>query len=146
MIEAARSAASVETLYWEHRRRIEDFLRGSPPSDECDRELHHQNGNPVKVLTSGTEMRAAQPYLRAGKWRHVERVSWWNDYRDAQICVFGHYAESGRQQYQYGAAYCLDFAVGYRWAERRNGQTPFRTRLAALRLPEAKLFLDGDGT
>ena len=39
--------------------------------------LLEQNGNPVKVATSGLEGPAAQRYFAGGRWRTVERVKWW---------------------------------------------------------------------
>ena len=39
-----------------------------------------QNENPVKVLCSGMEVRAAVPFFAGGKMRNLARCQWWEDY------------------------------------------------------------------
>jgi hypothetical protein len=142
MIEVAQTATCAVALYEKHRRLIEEDHKSRPDLDEIDRKLEHQNRNPVKVLTSGLERRAAEPFPVGGKMKCEERVHWWEDYRDPQTCIFGHYWTRLSKQYRHGAAYCVDFSVGKRWVERRKGGPPFKRKLAALRLPEMVLVLD----
>ncbi|MGI9245973.1 MAG: metallophosphoesterase [Steroidobacteraceae bacterium] len=132
-------------------------------------DVHYQMSNPIRVLTSGTEHRAAAPYFMAGKWRMVERGEWWRDYAGPVPVVFGHYWRwpdpragerfgpharnpfPGRAAHEWlGAddnAFCIDYCVGARFAERAGWPgLPFRSRLGALRWPERELiFEDGSG-
>ena len=39
--------------------------------------LLEQNGNPVKVATSGLEGYAPRPFFASGRWRTLERIRWW---------------------------------------------------------------------
>eukprot|EP00658_Telonema_sp_P-2_P037312 TRINITY_DN2683_c0_g1_i5.p1 TRINITY_DN2683_c0_g1~~TRINITY_DN2683_c0_g1_i5.p1 ORF type:complete len:280 (-),score=65.91 TRINITY_DN2683_c0_g1_i5:169-1008(-) len=52
-----------------------------------------QNENPVKVLTSGMEVPAPEPFFAGGKMRTLERERWWESYdgADKKLVVFGHY-------------------------------------------------------
>lgn len=127
-----------------------------------------QNQNPIKVLTSGVEREAAEPFYTSGKWRFAERIPWWNDYEHPIPVVFGHYwrrvhevdrstvgksdpdlfagippfAWHGKQQ----NAFCIDYSVGGRWSARKNQQPLTKYfKLAALRWPEQSLVFD-DGT
>lgn len=145
MVELARAATDVRDLYHDHRRRIDALLAGQN-IHEVDRELAHQNGNPVKVLTSGPERRIATPRYTSGKLRNEERVPWWETYDAQPLCVFGHYSlpmEIPRT----GRAVCVDFGVGKRWTERlrKDFDGTHRLKLAALRLPEGRIVFD-DGT
>ena len=142
MIETARTETSVAEFCEKQRHLIEDDQKSRPNLDECDRNLERQNRNPVKVLTSGLERRSAKPFLAGGKMRLEERVDWWEDYGDPQMCIFGHYWATLTNRYRHGAAYCIDFSVGKRWVERRDGGPPFKTKLAAFRLPEVMLVFD----
>jgi hypothetical protein len=117
-----------------------------------------QMGNPLRVLTSGIERRAARPRYSSGKWRMCDRVPWWNEYDDSTRVVFGHYwrrlhAQAGSDR-KVGLpalfegtshddwlgprrnAYCVDFSVGERYKERHSNATCFDTALRAVRLPE----------
>ena len=94
MTEGARQSSDVITLCERFRDRIEAEHRAGSDLDEIDRELDHQNRNPVKVLTSGKERRVAVPFEAGGKLRYAGRVNWWeDDAADEPLCVFGHYAE-----------------------------------------------------
>lgn len=146
MIELARAAACAVDLYERFRSQIQEDHKSRPNLDQCDRDLDYQNRNPVKVLTSGLEKRAAEMHRFGGRVRCEERVRWWENYCDPQICIFGHYATTLGQQHGHGSAYCIDFSVGYRWTERRNGGPPFKTKLAACRLPEMVMVLDDGKT
>ena len=124
-----------------------------------------QTRNPIRVATSGLERAAGAPLFIAGTWRFVERVRWWDDYREATPVVVGHYwrqfvmrkrKASGhgdanlfdqlRGHEWHGArsnVFCVDFSVGGRYRERplAPGAVP-ATRLGAIRWPERTLTLD----
>jgi hypothetical protein len=122
-----------------------------------------QLGNPVAVLTSGEERAAAKTYPAGGKWRFVDRAPWWEDYRDEQAVIVGHYwrlwdmnadetpratakdlfGDAGPEQW-FGPrenVYCVDFSVG----GRSRGHSRELCRLAAVRWPEGTVVSD-DGT
>lgn len=127
------------------------------------KDVAQQMANPVRILTSGVERPASQPFYSSGKWRMVERAAWWNDYRDPTPVVVGHYwrwpVPVDRDAYGKGGAdlfagiaphqglgpdgnvHCVDYSVGRRFQERERN-TPFRTRLAALRWPQKRMVFD----
>lgn len=135
----------------------------------AERDVDYQMSNPLRVLTSGTETRAAQPYFLAGKWRMVERGDWWQSYRSPIPVIFGHYWRwpapgvgerfgphaknpfPDRAAHEWAGAantaFCVDFCAGARFAERRRWPgEPFGSRLGAIRWPERELvFDDGSG-
>ena len=135
------------------------MLPGHAWHDELD-----QMGNPISVLTSGEERRAAKVYTAGGKFRFVDRVAWWNDYADERAVVVGHYwrryhaqevagyRESGwdlfagvepcQWQGERRKVYCVDFSVAGRAIGRDNEQLKKECRLAALRWPEATIMFD----
>ncbi len=153
-----------------YRERLLDRDRPVPMLDAlAERDLAYQLSNPVRVITSGLERKAREPYFMAGKWRMVERVPWWREYASGVPVLFGHYwrwpsPDAGRRYGRYAqdafegraahewlgpraSAFCLDFSVGARYAERRAfpGE-PFVSRLGAVRWPERELiFDDGSG-
>ena len=109
--------------------------------------MKHQNENPVKLLSSGPEKRTEESFRDdAGIERDEERVEWWKDYQGA-YCVFGHYGlEDDVKARGTSSTYCVDFGVGKRWTERRDGKTgQFKWKLAARRWPERMVVFD-DGT
>ncbi|HZV05281.1 MAG TPA: metallophosphoesterase [Gemmataceae bacterium] len=157
-IALARQAASADKLHHEHRARIEESIRHRGLPDSLA-QLARQNDNPVKLLTSGPEMLADQPFEAMGQLRYERRIAWWRDYT-GPLCLFGHYwrillpheidgdrlftdiprnAMLGK-----GDAMCIDYSVGKRFLERAapGFQDVFQTRLAALRLPERRLIFD----
>lgn len=134
-VDICRGANCAKTMYEEHYRRIQNELDGV--SDECDRKLAHQNRNPVKLLTSGPEERAAATFIAGGEKQYGSRVPWWEQYEDERICVFGHYSKPYGEPHGCGKAICVDYGAAYR--SRR--QDP-RLRLAAARFPEKKLVFD----
>lgn len=141
MIDIARESSDAVALYNEHHELIE----GSFPDldlDDIDMDLEHQNKNPVKLLSSGPEERTGKPIHSAGKIRHEKRVQWWNDY-DSKFCVFGHYSISDGDPRGGVAAFCVDYGVGKRWTERREGKShKFKLKLAAFRWPERAVVFD----
>ncbi|MDA8746187.1 metallophosphoesterase [Rubripirellula amarantea] len=104
-----------------------------------EKELSHQNENPIKLLTSGPERKAASPFEASGKVRQVERVPWWEEYTDPKLCVFGHYSMDASVGRQDTKAVCVDFGA----YKRRSSDRPYK--LAALRVPELEIVCD-DGT
>ena len=124
-----------------------------------------QDANPIRIVTSGIERIAEQPFFASGKWRMVDRVRWWDDYYDPTPVIVGHYwrwptravrsAHSRGEpdlfaEYEchhwFGArsnVFCVDFAVGARHKERlANPGAAFECRLAAIRWPEEELVFD----
>jgi hypothetical protein len=128
-----------------------------------------QTMNPVRVLTSGPERLADEPFFANGKWRMCDRVKWWNEYTDDIPVIVGHYwriadhdGEPDEESVRNGKpnlfadhpphawvgakqnVFCVDFSIGGRQGERKRGRTQFKTRLAAVRWPERQLvFADG---
>lgn len=139
MISVLRHSADVVGLYQQHFEQIETKVDGL---DEVDRELLHQNRNPVKLLTSGPEMRVSTPFVSSGKKRFEKRVPWWNNYHRV-FCVFGHYSIRQGQPRGGSNTYCVDYGIGKRWTERRAGErADYQWRLAAFRWPEQVVVLD----
>ena len=124
-----------------------------------------QQGNAVKVLTSGVERRADKPFFSSHKWRFVERVGWWEDYQDEIPVLVGHYwrravasdrtavgkgdkdlfKDIGPTEWHgaRGNVFCVDFSVGGRWHERQaKSQIGVSYKLAAMRWPERELVFD----
>lgn len=128
-----------------------------------------QTMNPIRVLTSGPERLAEEPFFASGKWRMCDRVKWWNEYTDDIPVIVGHYwriADHGGEPDEESVSsgkpnlfaddlphawvgakqnvFCVDFSIGGRQGERKDGRTQFKTRLAAVRWPEQQLvFADG---
>ena len=136
MVELSRAAASVMHLYEEHRRRIKAELDGSVV-DRIDRKLAYQNGNPVKLLTSGPEERTLEPFEAGGKTRYERRVPWWESYVDEQLCVFGHYSNRRGEPHGRGRAICVDYGISYRRSKQSDGAF-----LAAVRFQERTVMFD----
>lgn len=164
---ALRARRAAEALAWPHS--LED-ARERPPflPAHSESELNKAVFNPLKVLTTGLERRCTEPFYAGGKWRFVERMAWWNDYRDAPAVVIGHYWRRlhpprvpvhGKQEENLfgqtpplawhgprGNVFCVDYSVGGRWVARRAGEVrDERFNLAALRWPERTLMFE-DGT
>jgi hypothetical protein len=138
------------------------LLRASAQADEL-----RQMGNPIRVLTSGMERQAEQPFFSSGKWRMVERIPWWKEYRQQRPVIVGHYwrwpTEVERGVFDKdgpdlfaGVAphewlgpnrnvFCVDYSIGRRFRERELGYAVGScATLAALRWPERELvFEDG---
>ena len=130
----------------------------------AERDERHQMGNPVRVVTSGVERRAAQPFWSSGQWRMCDRVPWWTEYVDTQAVIVGHYwrrlrpivgsNHAASKPSLFGDAdaaswlgprnnvFCVDFSVGARYEERKSGKCSFDTRLCAMRWPEQLLFAE----
>lgn len=145
-ISLARRATDVVAFYECHYELIEITVADRNDLDELDKGLEHQNRNPVKLITSGPEERAEAPINSGGKIRHERRVFWWNDYRAGPLCVFGHYSLPDDQSRGNESTFCVDFGVGKRWKERREGEVDrFQWKLAAMRFPEKIVVFDDGG-
>lgn len=159
MIAASCGANDAAELYREYRDHLDGALRLLGMDDKAAASLAHQNRNPVKLLTSGREGVAPEPFENNGMTRTERRLPWWEGYV-GPLCVFGHYwrttlpGEVDAERLfvglpknallQGGHAMCVDYSVGKRFRERLFAPpgAPFRTQLAALRLPERILFFD----
>ncbi|MGL4552536.1 MAG: metallophosphoesterase [Gemmataceae bacterium] len=155
-VELVRDAADVIAVYDRHRQRIErslDAVRG-----EDERELRHQNDNPVKLLTSGRETLSPNAIVINEKPRYRHRDPWWGRAGSVPLTVVGHYWRVGLPGEEHeahlfgpgprhallGSVMCVDFSVGRRFRERIDGPVsgPYLTSLGALRLPERVLYFD----
>jgi hypothetical protein len=163
-----RKRMDDEAIEWgyglENPQKQPPFLQA-----HAEHDANKQMMNPLKVLTSGVERRGRTPFYSGGKWRFSERVAWWDDYADAVPVVVGHYWRrvhemdrvtlgkgdadlfDGVSPYAWhgklGNVFCVDFSVGGRWTERKDGKKLHgkNFRLAALRWPENILqFDDGE--
>jgi len=128
-------------------------------------EAHRQMDNPVRVLTSGMERLAQEPFYSSGKWRFADRVKWWEEYAEKTPVVIGHYwrqfkpvdrkalgkgdpnlftaVDPTHWHGALGNVFCVDYSVGGRFQERGAGKVPgTTTKLAALQWPERTLVLD----
>lgn len=156
-----------EKAAWPHD--LEDPLHPPPfLHAHAENEANKQMLNPLKVLTSGVERQGREPFYAGGKWRFVERVSWWDNYDHPTPVVVGHYwrrlapidrASVGKNDPdlfahipplhwhgRQGNVFCVDYSVGGRWRARKDGAPVGRDfKLAALRWPENRLVFD-DGT
>jgi hypothetical protein len=142
-IEIARRADDVVTLHHQHAAEIAAEHQQKPGMDPVERGLEIQNRNPVRMLTSGPECRAAEPFWSSGKQRWQERVHWWREYQSHAFCVFGHYSAYRSEPRSSAAAFCADYAVAKRWQERQAGQpNDFRGLLGAVRFPEKIVIFD----
>lgn len=143
MVDLSSEAANAIDFHNQHRYNIDLGLAIRSDLKEWQREQRHQNLNPVKVLTSGLEVQAKEPYEDNGKTRILERHSWWEEYQDEEYCFFGHYSQPyGRLRGQ-TRAICVDYGVARRWVPKEpNDRSPDKWRLAAFRYPEMQVAFD----
>ncbi len=154
--EALRGMRCALDAYQHGGEQIAARLDAAQVTNPTERNLAQQNGCPVRVFTSGKEQRADQPFFAGERLRHEARVPWWNDYTDEPFVVFGHYSKTDpKSQNSAGIplfpadptqpvnrTLCIDFGVGGRAAQRRNGGPDGTLHLAALRWPEGEVVLD----
>jgi hypothetical protein len=148
-IAIVRETSDAKALCEDHEARIDTELADQDALDQIDTNLVHQNRNPVRMLTSGPEERAAESHFSGGKWRDEQRVRWWENSVEAPVCVFGHYSMPVDRPHDFGGAICVDYGAGRRAKERTEvgDDGPFvTTRLAALRWPEREMVFDGSGS
>ncbi|CAK9075610.1 unnamed protein product [Durusdinium trenchii] len=84
---------SVIDAYDIFDQRIQDGIQFDGITDQDEIDMREQNRNPVKVLSSGYEGRAPEPFFAGGKMRNLERLKWWENYaaKDGRLVVIGHY-------------------------------------------------------
>lgn len=123
--------------------------------------LAHQMNNPMRVTTSGVEQKCDKPFYASGKWRFVERYSWWDRYDDDKPVIVGHFwrkwepeenpsdenvfenIEPTQWHGKHNNVFCVDYSVGARFKERNaNQELGANTKLAALSWPEKTLTLE----
>lgn len=162
-IEQVRDRSGAADLYMQREQQIDAELDAQGVNDPCQRDLTHQNGSPVKLLTSGPEQRAVVPWrLDDGSQRLAERVRWFENYDEDVFTAFGHYSRVPsprdgnpihlfeRYDVQHasgnGNTICLDYSIGsYRNVLRQPEPWPHPVRLGAMRWPERRVvFHDGD--
>jgi hypothetical protein len=159
----ADQAEAEEELIADHLTDAESRVPFMPAMAALD--ALYQDGNPVRIATSGLERVARQPFFASGKWRFADRHPWWNAYRDETPVIIGHYwrwpTPAVRTQFSRGEAdlfaafqpnewfgaqrnvFCVDFSVGARYKERARGTSNhFQCRLGAVRWPEKELVMD----
>jgi hypothetical protein len=143
MVNLLRQVQDVVAIHRQYASAIESCHEGTN-LDGIERELEHQNRNPVKVITSGKEQRITTPFFASGRVRYEERVQWWKEYDADQLCVFGHYSNYRGEFSRSGRAICVDFAVAKRWYERKHSSFDgtFRGCLGAIRIPEDYVVID----
>ncbi len=182
---------SVVELHERYRQTIEQDLESRPVwgefqndkqvwknrlTDDCPKpdmlnsfatiDSEHQMRNPIKVVTSGVEVPAREPFPAGGKWRFVGRRRWWDDTSHPEMIVIGHYWRNVCEgvvcdEKRFGPClfdgippnawmgtrnrvYCIDFSVGSRPSERGKNQE-FTGKLSAFRYPEEEVMHD-DGS
>jgi hypothetical protein len=152
--------------------QLQQELRDSsnkPPfmPDLAEHDTSYQMGNPVRVLTSGEEAPASEPFWAGGRWRMVARQKWWESYDDDTPVIVGHYwrrfgdvpseiSDKGGPDLFEGIephhwmgknknVYCVDFSVGLRHRARADKSSKYLFKLAAVRWPERSVMYD-DGS
>ncbi|SAY51736.1 metallophosphoesterase [Neisseria weaveri] len=147
----------------QYAEACEDARTPPPPMPATTRyEFERSHLHPIRALTSGVEHIAKQPFYASGRWRFTARCAWWHDYTDNIPLFIGHYwrtwqpvppsphrenlmpPEGNAWLGTHQNVFCLDYSVGARWRDRKNGTPPHRSifRLAALRWPEQVLVFD----
>lgn len=129
----------------------------------CEYQLKHQMNNPLRVLTSGVEVRANKMFFASGKWRFVQRQNWWDFYESKKPVIIGHFWRKHQSELEsndenvfkdieeiswhgkHKNVFCVDYSVGARFLERKhNKKQGSYGKLAALSFPEKILtFEDG---
>ncbi len=170
LAQATANASGLYQRYLDEKRQWAKELEDeySPPPflhSIAEYEATQQMVNPLKVLTSGVEQKAATPFFAGNRWRFSDRVSWWDDYDDTVPVVIGHYwrmhrVHSGKTSPRYSQlfkdiapmawhgknhnVFCVDFSVGARWRDRRANRAidQSRFKLAALQWPENQVVFD----
>jgi hypothetical protein len=163
-----RAAAARERAEWDELKRP-DARPHTRLEAVAEEDLAEQLGNPVKLVLSGREENAPEPFYAGGKWRFVRRERWWEGYAGTPV-LCGHYwrdrerrfagvepAEgapmsgddvfAGVEPFEWLGSrrrvFCVDYSVGRRCTERARGvRDTFHNGLAAMRWPESVLVFD----
>ena len=87
------AGSSVSQIFDIFAKQCRTKIEANSVVDEDEIDIIEQNENPIKVLCSGMEVRAAEPFFAGGKMRNLERAKWWEDYdaADGRLIVIGHY-------------------------------------------------------
>lgn len=157
LVDRLRHRHDALAVYRQERQVLASTISLVGLTDSVIAKLLFQNCNAVKRLTSGLEGLSPQPIYVNDRPRHELRLPWWHDYHDDVLCVIGHYwrlSLPGEVKFESlfaglplnathggGPVMCIDFSAGKRFRERLQGG-PGITRLAALRLPEKRLYFD----
>ncbi|HEV7283149.1 MAG TPA: metallophosphoesterase [Pirellulaceae bacterium] len=158
LARAEKSASGLLEFYDEENARAKK-IASRWPEGAVEWGVAMQNENAVRTIVSGPEEPSARVYASAGKMRNKQRVRWWDRELPSVPVVFGHYwripeptdapelhvfEEDDPFAFNVpGRAICIDYSVGKRWLERREGKgSGFRSQLAALRWPEWRLVTD----
>ncbi|CAE7344092.1 nipblb, partial [Symbiodinium necroappetens] len=103
VVHAAWDEASAEKLrsfdgnaigaYDFFDKQIQEAIVAESITDQDEIDMREQNLNPIKVMSSGYEGKAAEPFFAGGKMRTLERLRWWESYeaKDDRLVVIGHY-------------------------------------------------------
>ena len=143
MVALASEATDVLKLFEQHRFNINLGLAIRSDLEDWQKEQRHQNLNPVRVLTSGLEVKVENPFEASGKTRLLKRYPWWQDYQDQPYCFFGHYSQPYGQPRGPQRAICIDYGVSKRWVPKKPGdRSPTKWRLAAIRYSEMQVVFD----
>ena len=126
----------------------------------AQQDLMEQMENPIKLMTSGAEKLVDTLFYVGGKWRFIDRLAWWDEYKDQIPVVIGHYWRNFKSVEEktglfkqieplawfgrHKNVFCVDYSVGKRYQDRQKMQ-PFSNQIGALRFPEMQLMLE-DGT
>lgn len=175
--QIAKSSAKESGLYERYLDEKRHWARELEDGDTEPPILHaiaeyeamQQMVNPLKILTSGVEKKAATPFFAGNRWRFSDRVGWWDAYDEPKPIVIGHYwrllrpelfANTARYSHLFDAidpiswhgrhhnVFCVDYSVGARWRDRQaeRDTAESRFKLAALQWPENRLVFDSGET
>ncbi|MEZ6094001.1 MAG: metallophosphoesterase [Pirellulaceae bacterium] len=142
MVDMASESQDVVALFQQHRFTIDIGLAKRSDLKPWQKEMRHQNLNPVKVLTSGLEVQSTSPFMMSGKKKTLERFPWWMEYDDEPFCFFGHYSLPSDRPRGSTHAICVDFGLSKRWVGTAKEFPQELYRLGAYRLPEHLTFFD----
>lgn len=128
----------------------------------ADYQVIQQVRNPIRLLTSGIEVKVEKPFFTGGRWRFAQRQAWWNNYQGEKPVIIGHfwrkiYKKQNQETEENlfhkiptfswhgnkNNVFCVDYSVGGRFLERNmNWNVGEKTALAALRWPENEILLE----
>ena len=116
-----------------YREGLRSSKTSPPPAEHVRNYIEgkrlQQNGNPIKVLTSGLERAAREAPVFKEKWRLLERVRWWEEH-DGPVVIVGHYWRTLGEHTEgpwkgvdplswlRGRVFCIDYSIGRSFRER----------------------------
>lgn len=163
--EFIKSSGLLDRYYAEQEEwemELEDYYSEIPfLENTCQYNLIHQMRNPIRVLTSGIEVRAEKKFYASGKWRFVQRQNWWDFYENKKPVIVGHYWRKYNSELTHNDenifkeipenswhgklqnVYCVDYSVGARFLERKHKvSVGTYGKLASISFPEKKITFD----